>query len=262
MITRTLRVLGALIRHSTIEEMEFRTNAVANMVTTVIGLLLALYFLNAMFAEVGNLGGWNLYQVLALFGVALMLEGILEVWLFPSLHALSEKVRTGDLDYLLLRPVDCQFSVSFSKINIWELPRALFGAAIVVYSMCIQGTFGIVNLTAFVIMMVAGITILYSIFLITCTLSIWFVKVGDIWILSYTVMEVGRLPISAFPNPVRILLIYFIPIYFISNVPVQGAMGMLEQSSLLGAWLACLISLCVSRLFWIFALRSYKSASS
>ncbi|WP_416422901.1 ABC-2 family transporter protein [Pseudomonas sp. App30] len=262
MTLRNLKILAALVRHSAIEEMEFRTNAVANMITTLVGLILALYFLDAMFAEVGSLGGWNIYQVLALFGVALTLEGLLEMWLFPSLHALSEKVRTGDLDCLLLRPVDCQFSVSFSKVNIWELPRAIIGVAVVVYSMHAQGTLGGSNLLVFAGLLMGGVAIFYSLFLITCTLSIWFVKIGDIWIVSYTIMEVGRFPVSAFPQSVRVLLTFFVPIYFISNVPVDGAMGMASQASVVGATLACLISLCISRMFWVFALRSYESASS
>lgn len=262
MTLRAVRILGALVRHSTIEELEFRTNAVANAVTTVLGLFLALYFLDAMFAEVENLGGWSLYQVLALFGVALCLEGLLEVWLFPSLHALSEKVRTGDLDCLLLRPIDCQFSISFSKVNIWEVPRAIVGVVVVVYSMYAQGTLVFVNLAAFIALLGCGVVIFYSLFLITCTLSIWFVKIGDIWIVSYTIMEVGRFPVSAFPHTIRILLTFFVPVYFISNVPVQGAMGVVEPVSVLGAVLVSLVSLCVSRAFWLCALRSYNSASS
>ncbi|MBJ9978111.1 ABC-2 family transporter protein [Pseudomonas sp. S75] len=115
---RTVRILVALVRHSMLAELEFRVNALTNALNTLVGILLALYFLDAMFSEVVTLGGWNQEQVLALFGVALILEGLLEVWLFPSLHTLSEKVRTGDLDYLLVRPVDSQFLVSCSKISL------------------------------------------------------------------------------------------------------------------------------------------------
>lgn len=259
---KTLQILAALIRHSTLEEMEFRTNAVVNSVNTIVGLLFALYFLNAMFTEIGSLGGWNLHQVLALFGVSLILEGLLEVWLFPSLHALSEKVRTGDLDYLLVRPIDSQFLVSFSKISVWELPRVLIGIAVVMYAMHSENALGVYNLAVFAALMAIGVSIFYSVFLITCTLSIWFVKIGDVWILSYTLMEIARFPISAFPQRIRTLLTFIVPVFFISNVPVAGAMGMVEWSPALGAILIAAISLCISRVFWLFALRSYSSASS
>ncbi|WP_449433856.1 ABC transporter permease [Pseudomonas putida] len=259
---RTLKVLLALVRHSMLAELEFRANALINVLNTLVGMLLALYFLNAMFAEVGSLGGWNLHQVLALFGVALILEGLLEVWLFPSLHALSEKVRSGDLDYLLVKPVDSQFLVSCSKISLWELPRVLIGLAVVGYAMHSESALGIINLAVFCALMAAGVAIFYSVFLMTCTLSIWFVKIGDVWIISYTLMEIARFPVSAFPPSIRLLLTFLVPVYFVSNVPVIGAMGLVGWQGVLGAGLFALAFLCLSRVFWLFALRSYSSASS
>ncbi|MDR6676237.1 ABC transporter permease [Pseudomonas oryzihabitans] len=243
-------------------ELEFRINALTNALNTIVGMLLALYFLNAMFNEVGSLGGWSLYQVLGLFGVALILEGLLEVWLFPSLHSLSEQVRTGDLDYLLVRPVDSQFLVSCSKISIWELPRVLIGGAVVIYAMSVESALGLGNLLAFLGLMIAGVTIFYSFFLITCTLSIWFVKIGDVWIISYTIMEIARFPVTAFPGSIRTVLTFLVPVYFVSNVPAAAAMGLVEWQAVVGAFLCALVSLCISRVFWLFALRSYSSASS
>jgi len=262
MMLRTLKVLFALIRHSMLAELEFRINALTNALNTVVGMLLALYFLDAMFSEIGMLGGWNLYQVLALFGVALILEGLLEVWLFPSLHALSEQVRTGDLDYLLVRPVDSQFLVSCSKISLWEMPRVLIGAAVVIYAMYSEGALGPGNLMAFVGLMVVGVAIFYSLFLITCTLSIWFVKIGDVWIISYTLMEIARFPVTAFPQTVRTVLTFLVPVYFVSNVPVSAAMGLVEWQVVVGAVCFAVAFLGLSRVFWLFALRSYSSASS
>lgn len=243
-------------------ELEFRINALTNALNTVVGMLLALYFLDAMFNEVGSLGGWNLYQVLALFGVALILEGLLEVWLFPSLHALSEQVRTGDLDYLLVRPVDSQFLVSCSKISLWELPRVLIGGAVVIYAMYEEGALGVGNVIAFVGLMTAGVAIFYSLFLITCTLSIWFVKIGDVWIISYTVMEIARFPVAAFPHSIRTVLTFLVPVFFVSNVPVAAAMGLVEWQAVMGSFLCAVAFLCLSRVFWLVALRSYSSASS
>lgn len=259
---RTFKVLYALIRHSMLAELEFRANALTNALNTVVGMLLALYFLDAMFAEVNSLGGWNLHQVLGLFGVALVLEGLLEVWLFPSLHTLSEQVRTGDLDYLLVRPVDSQFLVSCSKISLWELPRVLIGLAVVVYAMHAEQALGLFNLAAFIGLMGAGLAIFYSVFLITCTLSIWFVKIGDVWIISYTLMEIARFPVSAFPQTVRTLLTFLVPVYFVSNVPVAGAMGLVGWQTVAAAVGLALFFLLLSRGFWLFALRSYSSASS
>jgi len=259
---KTLTVLLALIKHSMLAELEFRINAVTNAFNTIIGLLLALYFLDAMFAEIGSLGGWNFYKVLALFGVAMVLEGLLEAWLFPCLHALSEQVRTGDLDYLLVRPIDSQFLVSCSKISLWELPRVIIGLIMVVISMYNEGALNPQNLVAFVGLMTTGIAIFYSIFLITCTLSIWFVKIGDIWIFSYALMEISRFPVVAFPLPLRPFLTYLLPVYFVSNVPVSAAMGLIQWQEIITSIFFAVIFLCISRAFWLFALRSYSSASS
>ncbi|MBJ9978110.1 ABC-2 family transporter protein [Pseudomonas sp. S75] len=138
----------------------------------------------------------------------------------------------------------------------------LIGGAVVFYAMYSQDALSLSNVMAFLGFMTAGIAIFYSLFLITCTLSIWFVKVGDVWIISYTLMEIARFPVTAFPPAIRTLLTFIIPVYFVSNIPVAAAMGLVEGGAVLEALLFAALFIALSRVFWLFALRSYSSASS
>lgn len=259
---RALALIVAFLRTSFQSEIEYRANTLVNLVNSMLMVALLIAILHAFFFRVETLGGWSLEQMLALFGVALILEGLIDCWLYPSLHRVSESVRRGDLDLLLVRPVDSQFAITFSNLKIWNAPNILIGFIIILHSMIQQGSLTPINLVLLLVMLSCGIAIFYSIFLATCTLAFWFTKIGDVWILTYAIMEIGRFPVTAYPGWMRFTLTFVVPIAFISNVPAEAAAGMLTIERLFGAMVTAAVALGLSRWFWRLSVGRYSSASS
>lgn len=259
---RALVLIAVFLRSSFQAEIEYRANTVVNLANSALMVALMFAILHAFFYRVESLGGWSLEQMLALFGVALILEGLIDCWLYPSLHTVSENVRQGHLDLLLVRPVDSQFAVTFSNLQIWNAPTIVIGFATILYSMSEQGSLSLVNIAHLVLMLVSGIAIFYSIFLVTCTLAFWFIKIGEVWIITYALMEIGRYPVTAYPNWIRFTLTYLVPIAFISNVPAEAASGVLGFGRSLSALGIGALALASSRWFWRLSVSRYTSASS
>lgn len=79
-------LLLVLIRNSFVLELEFRLNALVNLINSSLACLLALLVLTGFFGQVSQVGGWSFNQMVALLGVTLIIESLIDSWLFPSIH--------------------------------------------------------------------------------------------------------------------------------------------------------------------------------
>jgi ABC-2 type transport system permease protein len=259
---RGLRLFLLFMRNSLQVEMEYRANLMASLLTAVFGSALGILTLLGIFARTTEIGGWDLPRMIALFGVSMVLEGLIECWLFPSLNAITEYVRQGELDLLLIRPINSQFMVSFRHIRIWFAGNILLGIGAILYGMQVERTLTIGNIALCGLLLLAGTAIIYSVWLAAATLAFWFTKVGEVSMIAYTLMETGRYPVSAYPAWARFTLTYILPIAFITNVPADAAMGRLDWLGAAIGLLAGAIALFLGNQFWRFGLSRYSSASS
>jgi ABC-2 type transport system permease protein len=112
------------------------------------------------------------------------------------------------------------------------------------------------------LMLVASGLLLYSLWFLVSTTSIWFVKTWNATEVLRAALSSGRYPISAFPTAVRRFFTMVLPVAFLTTVPAEAMLGRLTLPWLLLSLMVASISLALSRAFWQFALRFYTSASS
>ncbi|MDR0217968.1 MAG: ABC-2 family transporter protein [Enterobacteriaceae bacterium] len=259
---RYILLFLVLLRHSFLLEFEFRINAIVNLINSSLACLLALLVLTGFFGQVTQVGGWSYYQMVALLGVTLIIESFIDSWLFPSIHSLSEYIRRGDLDFIIIRPVDAQFFISFHRFNLWDGTNFIVGYGVVLFAMYQQNALTMSHFLQFNFALLLGACIFYSLFMCSNLIAFWFTKISDIWVICYSLMDVGRFPVSAYPGSLRFLLSFLLPVFFVSNVPAQAALGILNMKTLLLAFLYAIGALVLTRLFWLKAISKYSSASS
>ena len=242
-------------------EMEYRLNFVLAMLTSLANLVGSVFGLYLFYHNGTTLGGWSWEQALVVMGLAIFLDGFASTFLRPNIGRLVQHVREGTLDFILLKPMDSQFWLSTRTFSIWGVPNMLYGLAAVVYA----GTrldLGVYAYALGVIPLLIGMTILYGLWFILSTMSIWFVKVYNMTGILRGVLEAARFPVPAYPPVYRFIFTFVVPVAFLTTVP---AAAMVEPSAANGLGIAVVLAiiLCLaSRLFWRFALRFYTSASS
>jgi len=133
-MTRYLNILRIFWSASVSAEMEYRVNfmmAALSSVMTLAGTVLMLF----LFYRTGyEMGGWPWRDALAVVGVFTFLEGTQSTFMTPNRTRVTEHVREGTLDFILLKPIDSQFWLSVRTISLWGTPNILMGLAIVVYA--------------------------------------------------------------------------------------------------------------------------------
>jgi viologen exporter family transport system permease protein len=259
---RYLRLLRLFWRTSLLAELEYSLNFLLAVLSSLGHLIGNCFGLSLFYTGSGSLGGWPFHEALLVMGLFTCLQGLNRVLLAPNLARIVEHMRTGTLDFVLLKPIDTQFWLSTRRISPWGLPDVLFGVGIIVYALDRLGL-PKTHLLWAVPPLLLSCVIQYSLWFILASISIWYVKVHNVTEVLNGLLAAGRYPTDALPaGAYRFVFTFVIPAALLTTVPARVVLGHATGS---GLWLAAgfaLAAFAFSRTFWRFALRYYTSASS
>lgn len=262
-MTRYLNTLRIFWSASISAEMEYRANFVMATIGSIMTLAGALFTLFLFYRTGYEMGGWSWPEALVVVGMFTTLEGVQATFLAPNRTRVTEHVREGTLDFVLIKPIDSQFWLSVRKLSVWGVPNIIIGLVTVVYAGTrMDPAPGILAYVIAMLPLMLGIIALYSLGYILSTLTIWYVKLYNITMAMHALLETGRYPIAAYPAAYQVFFTFILPVAFMTTVPAQSVVGRQTSDWLLGAVAVALALFVLSRWFWRFALRYYTSASS
>jgi ABC-2 type transport system permease protein len=120
-----------------------------------------------------------------------------------------------------------------------------------------------VEVALFLLMLLAGLVIVYSFLLLLATCAFWFVKLENVLVIFQALFgNAGRWPVTIFPPWLRAFLTFAVPVAFAVTVPAQALTGQLAVGSAVLAVGVALGFFAASRAFWLVALRRYTGASA
>ena len=274
--TPYLRVWLTFARNALIREMTFRGNFVITVLTRALWFCSQVLLFKIIFSNVARITeGWDEYQYFAFMATGMLINALIEALFMPNAANFSELIRTGNLDFALLKPIDTQFLVSFEKMDLAMLNQVLLSIGLLIYALSnlpagAEVTVGGVAL--YLLYVVAGVTILYSLMISLASTAIWFGRNQGLYDFWFYITVFARYPRSIYetePPSVAGGLILFtftfvLPILVAVTVPARVLLGTLENQAWLAgvALTAAVVGLVVSRAIFTWSLRSYRSASS
>jgi len=258
-----LRLGWAFFRIGVMGEAAYRINFFIQVFQSLLELATSLAGLAVIFSYTSTLGGWRPDEILALVGVYFLIGGMIGLVIQPGMEQLIESVREGTLDFTLTKPEDAQLLVSLHQVDIWRLVDIVMGFGVLAAALLrLREHVGIPQAAAFGLMLLTGVVIIYSFWLILASLSFWFVRVENILEIFRSMYEAGRWPISLYPGWLRFALTFVVPVAFAVTVPAEALTGRLGGTTLLGAIALAVVLLVASRLIWLRGLRQYSGASA
>lgn len=258
-----LRILWTFFRLGAMNELAYRANFITQIFQALISLALALGGLAVVFNQTDTLAGWRPAELTALVGIYLLVGGLINLMIQPSMQRFMEDIRLGTLDFLILKPEDAQFLISVRQIEIWKLIDVLVGAGVLVVALVQLGAqIGLQQAAAFGVALVAGSTIVYSFWMILATCAFWFVKTENILVIFQSMYSAGRWPVTIYPGWLQMILTFLVPITFAVTVPAQALTGRLTIQTLVLAIGVAIGLFLIARRFWQFGIRFYAGASA
>lgn len=206
--------------------------------------------------------GWTRQELLLLAGLYNVFFGVFYFLFAASFTDMTNIIRLGRLDGLLLLPVDSQFSVSTRRINVFGILRSFIGAifCIIIFQQ-LHATISLLQIVEFSILFILGIILMYSFWFAVLTLLIWNPTLSNLLDFLYINNAVTKYPQEMFKGGSELLYVALFPLTLVLVIPAKI---LLMRATLLDIfWLVILglVFFICSRKFWKFALRSYTSAS-
>lgn len=258
-----IRIILTYFRLGALNELEYRANFFVQIFESILGLVVAIGGLVVVFGHTETLNGWTPAQLLALVGIYILVGGLINLVINPSLERFMQDVREGTLDFVLTKPADSQLLVSVQRIEIWKLVDVLLGLVVIGLALGRLNqrvTFG--DTAVFILTIFCGFIMVYSFWLMLATLSFWFVRVENLLVIFQSMYSAGRWPVTIYPGWLRFTLTFLVPIAFAVTVPAQGLTGQLTSNTLLLAVGLAIVLFAAARLFWRFGIRFYSGASA
>ena len=263
-LKRYLRIYAMLWRNSVTREMSFKGNFILWIIVELLWFGLQLSFVGIVFAQADQVGTWTKWQAVMLVGASNFIQQMYQAFFLMNCTNLSELVRSGKLDFLLLLPVNTRFLVSLRVVDLGAFANAAFGLTVMIYAMHradAHPTFA--QVCGFGALCVVGIFIHYSLMFMLATVSFWTVRAQGIVWGYYQMFNIARLPDEAFKGVFKGVFTFVLPVLLVSNVPVRVLTDKLTSP---WPWLALLVVGAVwagiSEWFWRWSVRRYTSASS
>jgi ABC-2 type transport system permease protein len=265
--TRYLRLLAAFARYGLARELTFRGNFLVKVLVEVLWLGILLVFYRTVFAKTSVVAGWSEPEYLFFVGCYFALEGIIETLFLENCNEFADLVRTGDLDFILLKPIDEQFLVSCRWIEWSTAPNVLMGAAVMGIALHdLQWTFDLGQVLLFAGMFTCGIGIAYSFMLLLTSASVWLVRNQSLYELWWLFTSLVRYPKEIYrgkwASPMGWFFTFVVPILLVVNVPARTMVKSLDPAFLAFMAGTAVVLLFASRVLFQYALRRYRSASS
>jgi len=271
-----LRVFLTFARNSLVRDMTFRANFLIETFSSMSWVFMNLGFYLLIFRYTPMIGagtGWGKHQFLLFFATTLLINSLVHAFFMRNAHEFSELIRTGTLDFALVKPIDTQFLISLGRVEWSSLANFMVGLAVLGYSLWkIDYTPGLVQLALYPIYVLCGVAILYSLMISLSASAVWLGRNQTLYNFWFYITNFSRYPMEiyqgTFGDPIRWLFTFLIPVLVAVNVPARLLVRPLDPRSPedwllpLFAIFATVASLAASR--WVFnrSLLSYRSASS
>lgn len=260
---RYLRLLGIFWRNAIATELEYRLNFWSNAALSLFWLVWAGLGIGVYFQYAEDVRGWTYPEMLVVVGLFFTVNGIRQALITPNLAQMTDYVRKGTLDFLLTKPVDSQFMVSFRHLGVYNVTDPVLGLALVAGALVASGrpvTPG--GVVSFAVLLAAGLVVLYALALALFSAALRAVSSDGIDELLWGLVETARLPVHLYRGVVRTALTVVLPVAFLTTVPAEALLGRGSPGILAVALGVAGVSLLLSSALWRLALRGYTGASA
>jgi ABC-2 type transport system permease protein len=264
------RVFATFFRNSLVREMTFRSNLLITIVTRLFYFVAQVALFEIIYRQVNAIDDWTRPEYFAFLATGMLINSLVETFFMPNCANFSELIRTGNLDFVLLKPIDPQFLISFEKMELAMLNQALLALGLLGYALVrIGGPIDPVRVAMYVLFVAVGVAFFYSLMLMLASTSVWFGRNTGLYDFWFYIIIFARYPREIYSgslagDALQFTFSFMIPILLVVTVPSRVLLAKVLTPSWLTlvALTAAALGLVISRAVFRSSLRAYRSASS
>ncbi len=180
-----------------------------------------------------------------------------------NLSGLSYYINRGDLDYLLVKPINSLFILSLRHINIGHIFSTIAVFPLLFVSLRqLQSQITLSMFVMYILSLLTALVIGYSTLLLFMSLSLLLINIGGVYSLITTVIDFGKYPSRIFREGAGCFLITLFPVWLFSEVSKDILIGRAGINKIIQGMGYGLVFLLIGLVFFRWAIRKYQSSGS
>lgn len=245
-------------------QVSYRYEMIGMAMMTVLHIL-SIYFL---FDKFNQIGGWNFWEVVYLYGLTAVCLGIAQM-MSSGLSYVPQFVRTGEFDRYLLRPLSPLLHILPHAFALHRIGRVVQGFLALVFALYMsEGQITGMSLVIVSLTLLSTTLVFFSLFIMSATCSFWTVQSSEVFnAFTYGGMEMSKFPVAIYQPWLRNLFLFIIPVGFVTYFP---SVALFQKNEPLGfpqhiyvfSPIVAGIFFFLSIRFWNFGLKHYQSTGS
>jgi ABC-2 type transport system permease protein len=258
------RIVTSRIRSQLAYPGSFALDATAQLIGQTIELMAIL----VLFTQVTSLGGFDRSEIVLMYGLASTAFGLAQLAV-GQVEQLSEYIRTGEFDVMLLRPLDTLAQLLSADVELRRVGRVAVGLAVLGWSLAtLPIAWTPLRVAVVLVAPLAGAVILGAVWVASNCVSFWLVDGREVAnSVTYGSDFATSYPITIYGPWLRRLMCFAVPGAFVAYFP---ALALLDRADPLGLPVAlqyaspvvAAVAVVVARLIWRTGIRHYQGTGS
>ena len=242
-------------------ESSFRTSYILIILMDFFFFASTLASVHFIYDHVEHIGPWPKEQFLFFISFVLLVDNLHMILVSQNFWELSFMIRTGEFDYLLLKPTHSLFNAFFRHFR----SSSLFNTPLALYFMIKYGNaiaLGPLDWLLLPLCLLLGITLLFLVeFCLSCAMF-WMVEGMGVNFLRMQLQSLARWPSFVYSHLYRKIFTLVVPIVLVGTAPVQFLYDKSQWFPLAQLCLLILVFYGLLIFLWKKGLKRYDSASS
>jgi ABC-2 type transport system permease protein len=252
----------AMFKASFISDLEYRANFFTRILTDIFWYAAQILTFEVIYKHTNKIGDWGLKEMRVFLGLLFVIDAFYMIIIHENLENLSEKVRKGDLDLLLAKPVNSQFMITLQKANTAIMGNFILGLSWLIYALSGLEDFNYLRLLWLIVLVPCSLCVIYTMRFMFSATAVIFTRSENLQFLWWQVYRLGMRPDSMYFPWLKYILLTVIPVGVIVSIPARALLNPPDLRYLLWPLVLAPMLIYFSNRFWKFALGFYSSASS
>jgi len=240
------------------------SRAIAYRLTFVMAMLITLCF-NLLFPLttilIYNSGakfpGWSFYEVLLIQSIFTLSMGLACVLFSNVLWSTMQYIREGSFEVVLLRPVNPLFYLIATNFDTGSIGLLIGGGVMFGIAIAHTGVVSLAGIAQFLLLFAGGFAVMTGFQMIMAATSFKWVGNSRLPEILDSVLSFGKYPVTIFPQAIKALTSFIIPVAMIGFFPASALLGRLDPSVLI-AVIPCIAFMIFGIWLYLFMVRLYE----
>lgn len=228
----------------------------------IIRVAMSLVFLFLIKDNINQFAGYTPDQVVIFFLTYQFIDTLAQIF-YRGVYLFGPKVRSGEFDFFLLKPIKPLFQALTGKPDVND---AIFIVPTTVISIWIATTLNITvtfsSILIYLFLLVNSFLIATGFHILVLSMGVITTEVDNVIMLYRDLNRLGQYPVTIYLEPLRFALFFIVPIGLMITIPAEALLNITPTYSLLLTSLVGVVFFLGSLKVWSWSLKRYSSASS